>query len=211
MAENDEARTLNSSNCETRSRVSMLKVCEVVISCFFLVASVACATLAFTLFCHNCPWPSSLIVWLSGAASVLLMFAGLTTLFGVLLDKRTRNNSSAEDPVTSAVPARLSKKSLTPILPFIYLPQHQRFVGNSSIDFPDYFTATQYSDGDEASLGNLPDYFSAVQNIDEFYLSLDGDELLIEDGSFPPPSYDKVTEMELRLAATTVWEVQCTI
>ena len=176
-----------------------LNIFATILALFSFVGSVVCMAVSFVMFCPDCPWSSSILLWTNVAASTSLSVFGLIIIWELIrsrgLHEATQNSSITAQVVVSEIPAEDVSKSPAPMLSHCDVPHHQPFQeSSSSSDLPDYFTAVQ--NRDEVSSGDVPDYFSSVQNIDEVYSSL-GMGLEAEDTPrTPPPCYEEAIEME---------------
>ena len=204
--------TWRSSKC--KGKLLYIFASTVAFLCF--AASAACLTIVLILFCPECAWPNSLLVWVNGAGSVALFTIGIMTLWMLIFRPKTQNTSTAQ-VVVSEIPAEDVEKSPAPVLPYHHIPhrqsplhetssmdlpdyfisvQNSNAVGASSIDLPDYFSSVQNSNEIQASLIDLPDYCSIVQANDEVSLpSVDVDLWTNDAPKTPPPCYEQALEM----------------
>lgn len=191
----EERRTRQLCKCLSRRSLTIFASILALI-CF--VGSVVCMTVTFVLFCPDCPWSNSILMWTNVAASICLFLFGLTTIWELIsrgLRESIQNSSMTAQVVVSEIPAEDVNKSPAPMLPHCNVPHHQPFdETSSSTDLPDYVTAVQ--NRDEISSGDVPDYFSSVQNIDEVYSLLDVVLGAEDTPRTPPPCYEEAIEME---------------
>ena len=123
----------------------------------FAVSATAFAVM-FILFCFDCTWPNSLLVYLTGSGAILIIGIGITVLW-ILLFRKKPQDSSTPEVVVSEIPAGDVEKSPAPIFPY-----NQPFVGASLINLPVYVTSIHSSNGDETSTIALPDCFTSVHS-----------------------------------------------
>ena len=175
-----------------------LNIFATILALFSFVGSLVCMTVSFVLFCPDCPWSNSVLMWTNVGASICLFLFGLITIWELIsrgLREARQNSSMTAQVVVSEIPAEDVEKSPAPMLTYCNVPHHQPFdETSSSIDLPDYFTVVQ--NRDEVSSGDVPDYFSSVQNIDEVYSSLDMVLGAEDTPRTPPPCYEEAIKME---------------
>lgn len=119
---------------------------------------------------------NSIVAEICGAVSILLVLVGGSVI--IACHKRLRKQSSTR-VVVSVIPVEDLQKSPAPILPFNHIPDHPPFVGASSMDLPDYFTAVH-------NTREVSPYLNAkfwTENIDESELEN------------PPPCYEQALKM----------------
>ena len=151
----------------SRSRAS---VCFLIaaLGYILIVTSLVLFTFAiFVLFTEN----SNLAIRNATTASVMLIF-GIILVLLVHIHLKRGSKTSAVQVVISTIPAEDLTKSPVPTLSYYHTPRRQPFVGASSID--------------------LPDYFTAVQDLNEVYSSVDA---AFGTDDAPPPSYEEALKM----------------
>ena len=155
MPESNEGRvTWTSSKYKRR----LLCVFTIAVTFVCFAVSATAFTVMFILFCFDCTWPNSLLVYLTGSGAILIIGIGITVLW-ILLFRKKPQDSSAPEVVVSEIPAGDVEKSPAPILPY-----NQPFVGASLINLPVYVTSIHSSNGDETSTIAMPDCFTSVHS-----------------------------------------------
>ena len=135
----------NHSEEQENSRLSRSRkiVCFLisVLGYILIVTSLVLFTFAiFLLFTEN----SNLAIRSATTATVMLIF-GMILVLLVHIHLKRGSKTSAVQVVISTIPAEDLTKSPVPTLSYYHTPRRQPFVGASSIDLPDYFTAVQDS------------------------------------------------------------------
>ena len=172
--------TDNTTCTEQENRARSLK--------FYLCASFLCiATSAvvlvfvFMLFAENCLGCRTYVAGILGSLAIVLFIAGLLILSTIVCGKRSQNNVTPQ-VVVSSIPAEDVEKSPVSFLSYNQFPHGKSFADTSSID--------------------LPDYFTVVQNVHEFYSSVDENVWTEDVPETPPPCYEQAIEMKsLRTAS----------
>ena len=132
------SKMTNHSEEQENSRLSRCRA-----SVCFLIGYILIATslllfilTIFEFFTKN----SNAAISKATSATVMMIF-GVTLVLLVRVQLKKGSKFSAVKVEISAIPAEDLAKSPVPILPYNHTPRRQPFVGASSIDLPDYFTA----------------------------------------------------------------------
>ena len=163
-----EQEASRSSKCKRRL-VAFAYICITASVILFVVVIIG---LSRTKNCAGCRSNST-----GSTATIATVFFILGVTLALLVRLKRGSNSSTQ-VVISPIPAEDLEKSPAPILPYNHIPQRQLFlnsVKHSSID--------------------LPDYFTAVQNIEEFYLSVEAAVWTQNIPETPPPCYEQALKM----------------
>ena len=160
----------NHSEEQENSRLSRCRA-----SVCFLIGYILIATslllFIFTIFSEFFTKNSNATISKATSATVMMIF-GVTLVLLVRVQLKKGSKFSAVKVEISAIPAEDLAKSPVPTLPYNHTPRRQPFVGASSID--------------------LPDYFTAVQDLNEVYSSVDA---AFGTDDAPPPSYEEALKM----------------
>ena len=167
----------NHSEEQENSRLSRSRA----IACFLIAAlgyvSIVTSLVLFTfaifvLFTEN----QNLAIKSATTAAVMLIFGVILVLL-VHIHLKRGSKTSAVQVVISTIPAEDLTKSPVPTLSYYHTPRRQPFVGASSIDLPDYFTAVQDSNEVYSSV-------NAAVCTDDF-----------SEPFAPPPCYEEALKM----------------
>ena len=166
--------TENSTCTERDNRAKSLK--------FYLCASFLCITMSavllmfvFILYAENCLGCRTYVVGILSSLAIVLFIAGLLILSTTVCGKRRHSNVTPQ-VVISFIPAEDLEKSPVSFLSYNQFPRGKPFADTSSID--------------------LPDYFTVVQNVHEFYSSVDENVWTEDVPETPPPCYEQAIEMK---------------
>ena len=165
---------------ETTQETSRYSRCEISATIWFVVfcmaAGTTCLVLVFAYFCPDCRVPAdSTLVIVYWFTAIVFFILGLLTLAKLVRYKLRRQDSSTTRAVLS-IPAEDLETSVTPVLPYIHIPDRQPLFNASSMD--------------------LPDYFTVIQNVGEAYSQfVDAEDWSEDFPETPPPSYEQALEM----------------
>ena len=142
---------------------------------FCMAAGTTCLVLAFAYFCTDCRLPDSTLAILNWFAAIVWFILGFLPLAKLVRYTQRRQDSSTTRAVLS-IPAEDLETSVTPVLPYIHIPDRQPLFNASSMD--------------------LPDYFTVIQNVGEAYSQfVDAEDWSEDFPETPPPSYEQALEM----------------
>ena len=142
---------------------------------FCMAAGTTCLVLNFAYFCPDCRSPDSTLAILYWFAAILLFMIGLLPLAMLVRYTQRRQDSSTTRAVLS-IPAEDLETSVTPVLPYIHIPDRQPLFNASSMDLPDYFTVIQ-------NVGEACSQFVDAEDWSEDFPET------------PPPSYEQALDM----------------
>ena len=162
----------NHSEEQENSRLSRSKACVCFLIAAFGYILIATSLLLFIFTISELFTKNSNSAISKGTSATVMMIFGVTLVLLVRVQLKKGSKFSAVQVEIFAIPAEDLAKSPVLTLPYNHTPRRQPFVGASSID--------------------LPDYFTAVQDLNEVYSSADA---AFGTDDAPPPSYEEALKM----------------
>ena len=168
-----------------------------VLSLFCFMASAAAFTIAFMMFCPDCAFRNTLLLWVHLVGAFLLFAIGMKTLLTIIFS-RGRQNTPPARVLTSEVATEVLENS-TATLDTHRMPLRLLFVVNSLDNLTNWDSSQQMNQAaEDLSWRELPDYFTALQsdsNAGETYFN---EAFCTEHApTTPPPCYEDALELTL--------------
>ena len=168
-----------------------------VLSLFCFMASAAAFTIAFMMFCPDCAFRNTLLLWVHLVGAFLLFAIGMKTLLTIIFS-RGRQNTPPSRVLTSEVATEVLENS-TATLDTHRMPLRLLFVVNSLDNLTNWDSSQQMNQAaEDLSWRELPDYFTALQsdsNAGETYFN---EAFCTEHApTTPPPCYEDALELTL--------------
>ena len=170
------------------------KLLYTVLSLFCFITSVTAFIIGFMMFCPDCAFPNTLLLWVHLAGAFLLFAIGMKTFVTVIF-RRGRQNTPPVPVLTSEVATEVLENSPTIIATHRMSRRLLLFIVNSLHSLASCDRSQQNQAAEDLSWRDLPDYFTALQNksdaraVGETYCN---EAFCTEDASItPPPCYEE--------------------
>ena len=166
-----------------------------VLSLFLFMASAAAFTIGFMMFCPDCAFRNTILLWVHLVGAFLLFAIGMKTLLTIIFS-RGRQNTPPARVLTSEVATEVLENS-PPILASHRMSRRLLSVVNSLDNLTNWDSSQQMNQAaEDLSWRELPDYFTALQsdsNAGETYIN---EAFCTEYApTTPPPCYEEALEM----------------
>ena len=168
-----------------------------VLSLFCFMASAAAFTIAFMMFCPDCAFRNTLLLWVHLVGAFLLFAIGMKTLLTIIFS-RGRQNTPPSRVLTSEVATEVLENS-TATLDTHRMPLRLLFVVNSLDNLTNWDSSQQMNQAaEDLSWRELPDYFTALQNDSNIGETYFNEAFCTEYApTTPPPCYEDALELTL--------------
>ena len=167
-----------------------------VLSVYCFMASAAAFIIGFMMFCPDCAFPNTPLLWVHLVGAFLLFAIGMKTFVTVIFS-RGRQNTPPARVLTSEVATEVLENS-TATLDTHRMPPRLPFIVNSLHSLATCDRSQQNQATEDLSWRYLPDYFTALQsdtNAGETYFN---EAFCAEYApTTPPPCYEEALEMTL--------------
>ena len=166
-----------------------------VLSLFLFMACAVAFIIGFMMFCPDCAFRNTILLWVHLVAAFLLFAIGMKTLLTIIFS-RGRQNTPPARVRTSEVATEVLENS-PPILASHRMPRRLLSVVNSPDNLTIWDSSQQMNQAaEDLSWRELPDYFTALQsdsNAGETYFN---EAFCTEHApTTPPPCYEEALEM----------------
>ena len=173
------------------------KLLYAVLSLFCFMASAAAFIIGFMMFCPDCAFPNTLLLWVHLVGAFLLFAIGMKTLVTIIF-RRGRQNTPPVRVLISEVATEVLENS-TATLNTHRMPRRLLFVVNSPDNLTNWDSSQQMNQAaEDLSWRDLPDYFIALQsdsNAGETYFNEAFHTEYLP--KTQPPCYEEALEMTL--------------
>ena len=168
-----------------------------VLSLFCFMASAAAFAIGFMMFCPDCAFPNTLLLWVHLVGAFLLFAIGMKTFVTVIFS-RGRQNTPPARVLTSEVATEVLENSPT-ILASHRMSRRLLFVVNSLDNLTNWDSSQQVNQAaEDLSWRDLPDYFTALQSDSNAVETYFNEAFCTEYApTTPPPCYEEALEMTL--------------
>ena len=165
-----------------------------VLSLFCFMASAATFTIAFMMFCPDCAFRNTLLLWVHLVGAFLLFAIGMKTLMTIIFSRGRQNTPPSRVLISDA---RTGDLEDSPAIRATHrMPRRLLFVVNPLRNL----VPRQNQVAEDLSWRYLPDYFTALQNSNDAGA---GEKHFNEAfcteyvPTTPPPCYEEALEMTL--------------
>ena len=165
-----------------------------VLSLFCFMASAAAFTIAFMMFCPDCAFRNTLLLWVHLVGAFLLFAIGMKTLMTIIFSRGRQNTPPSRVLISDA---RTGDLEDSPAIRATHrMPRRLLFVVNPLRNL----VPRQNQVAEDLSWRYLPDYFTALQNSNDAGA---GEKHFNEAfcteyvPTTPPPCYEEALEMTL--------------
>ena len=134
-----------------------------VLSLFCFMACAVAFTVGFMMFCPDCEFPNTLLLWVHLAGAFLLFAIGMKTFVTVIF-RREKQNTPPVPVLTSEVATEVLENSPTIIATHRMSRRPLLFIVNSLHSLASCDRSQQNQAAEDLSWRDLPDYFTALQN-----------------------------------------------
>ena len=161
------------------------------------MASAAAFTIAFMMFCPDCAFRNTILLWVHLVGAFLLFAIGMKTLLTIIFS-RGRQNTPPSRVLTSEVATEVLENS-TATLDTHRMPLRLLFVVNSLDNLTNWDSSQQMNQAaEDLSWRELPDYFTALQNDSNVGETYFNEAFCTEYApTTPPPCYEDALELTL--------------
>ena len=175
------------------------KLLYTVLSLFCFITSATAFIIGFMMFCPDCAFPNTLLLWVHLVVAFLLFAIGMKTFVTVIFS-RGRQNAPPTRVLISEVATEVLENS-TATLDTHRMPLRLLFIVNSLHSLATCDRSQQNQVTEDLSWRDLPDYFTALQNMSDTRAAGDtycNEAFCTEEAPMtPPPCYEEVLEMKL--------------
>ena len=175
------------------------KLLYTVLSLFCLITSATAFIIGFMMFCPDCAFPNTLLLWVHLVVAFLLFAIGMKTFVTVIFS-RGRQNAPPTRVLISEVATEVLENS-TATLDTHRMPLRLLFIVNSLHSLATCDRSQQNQVTEDLSWRDLPDYFTALRNMSDTRAAGDtycNEAFCTEDAPMTPaPCYEEALEMKL--------------
>ena len=175
------------------------KLLYTVLSLFCFITSATAFIIGFMMFCPDCAFPNTLLLWVHLVVAFLLFAIGMKTFVTVIFS-RGRQNAPPTRVLISEVATEVLENS-TATLDTHRMPLRLLFIVNSLHSLATCDRSQQNQVTEDLSWRDLPDYFTALQNMSDTRAAGDtycNEAFCTEDAPMTPaPCYEEALEMKL--------------